>query len=67
MTSTDTQTDGLGFTYRQWENLWSSRSQNDGAQTAHCSKFDTEDYCEICDQTVDYSDGSKYGKCGCEA
>lgn len=41
--------------------------QNDGAQTAHTSKFDDESYCEICDQAVDYSDGSKYGKCGCEA
>lgn len=25
------------------------------------------DYCEGCDQTVDYSDGSKHGRCGCAA
>lgn len=23
-------------------------------------------YCESCDSTVDYSDGSKYGKCKCD-
>lgn len=26
---------------------------------------DDESYCEGCDQTVDYSDGSKHGRCGC--
>lgn len=24
-----------------------------------------DDYCEFCDQTVDYSDGSPHGTCGC--
>ena len=60
------QTDRMGYTERQWESLWSDRSQNDGCQTAHTSICDDEDYCENCDQTVDYSDGSKHGRCGCD-
>lgn len=62
------QTDRLGYTERDWENLWSSASQNDGAQTAHVSALDDESFCEICDQPVHYSGPSdRHGSCGCES
>ena len=64
---TTTHTDRLGYTEREWEKVWNAQSRDDGAQTAHCSRFDDEDYCEGCDSTVDYSDGSKYGRCNCDA
>jgi hypothetical protein len=60
------QTDGLGYTEREWENMWSERSQDDGCQTSHVSSLDDEGYCEGCDQAVDYSDGNKHGCCGCD-
>jgi len=54
------------MTERQWDRLWSEKSQDDGCQTAHVSKFDDESYCEACDSEVDYSDGSPHGKCKCD-
>lgn len=60
-------TDRLGYTEREWEQIWSSQSQDDGAQTAHVSSFDQEDYCEACDSEVVYSGPNDViGKCKCE-
>jgi hypothetical protein len=43
--------------------LWDSEKRD----SPYCTVADPneDDYCEGCDQTVDYSDGSKNGKCGC--
>jgi hypothetical protein len=63
-TTANTQTDRLGYTEREWESFWSSKNQNDGCQTAHMAKFDDENFCELCEQDVDYSNGYP-GVCGC--
>jgi hypothetical protein len=43
--------------------IWDSEKRNSPYSTV----TDNDDtYCEVCDKDVDYSDGSKYGKCGCE-
>jgi hypothetical protein len=58
--------DGLGFTDREWEKLWSEKSQNDGCQTAHTSVCDDESYCEGCDSEVVYAGpDDHHGTCGC--
>lgn len=43
---------------------WDSESRKSPYSTV-CDPNE-DDYCECCDQKVDYSDGSKYGRCGCE-
>lgn len=44
--------------------MWDSEKRNSPYSTVADVEDDT--YCEICDQDVDYSDGSTYGRCGCE-
>ena len=58
--------DRMGYTEREWEQIWSSQSQDDGAQTAHVSSFDDESYCEACDQEVRYPVEHPNGICGCD-
>lgn len=60
------QTDAQGYTEREWEKLFGDRNRDDGAQTAHSAAFDDESYCDECGSEVDYSDGSKHGRCNCE-
>jgi hypothetical protein len=43
---------------------WDSEKRNSPYSTV-CDPNE-DDYCEFCNQTVDYSDGSKHGHCGCE-
>lgn len=43
--------------------LWDSDDRSSPYSTV--ADPDEDDYCEACDSTVDYSDGSKYGRCGC--
>lgn len=45
---------------REWD--WESRK----SAYSTVADPDDDDYCEGCDSKVDYSDGSKYGKCKCE-
>jgi hypothetical protein len=45
--------------------MWDSEKRDSPYSTV-CDP-NADDYCESCDQTVDYSDGSKHGKCGCDA
>jgi hypothetical protein len=62
-----TAVDATGHTESQWENFWSSKSQNDGCQTAHVSAFDDESYCENCDSPVHYTGpNDAHGTCNCE-
>lgn len=42
---------------------WDSESRKSPYSTV-CDPY-AEDFCEDCEQVVDYSDGSKHGKCGC--
>ncbi len=46
------------------QTMWDSEKRSSPYSTV-CDPSD-ETYCESCDQTVDYSDGSKHGRCGCE-
>lgn len=43
---------------------WDSERRDSPYSTV--ADLSDEDYCEGCDQTVDYSDGSKHGRCGCD-
>ena len=45
--------------------LWDSESRRSPYSTVADPHED--DYCESCDSTVDYSDGSLYGRCRCES
>jgi hypothetical protein len=45
--------------------LWDSEKRNSPYSTV-ADVMGMEDYCEGCDSTVDYSNGSKHGTCGCE-
>lgn len=44
---------------------WDSESRQSPYSTV--ADPNEDDYCEGCDSTVDYSDGSKHGKCKCDA
>ena len=46
------------------QNEWDSESRSSGYSTV-CDPHD-EDYCEGCDQMVDYSGPDPHGVCGCE-
>ena len=43
---------------------WDSESRKSPYSTV--ADPNEDDYCEGCDSKVDYSDGSKYGKCKCQ-
>jgi hypothetical protein len=43
--------------------LWDSESRRSPYSTV--ADPNEDDYCEGCDSTVDYSDGSLYGRCRC--
>jgi hypothetical protein len=47
------------------QNMWDSESRFSPYSTV-ANPYEN-DYCEDCEQDVDYSDGSKHGKCGCDA
>ena len=47
------------------QTAWDSESRQSPFSTV--ADPNEDDYCEECDGTVDYSDGSKYGRCGCPA
>lgn len=43
---------------------WDSESRKSPYSTV--ADPNEDDYCEGCDSEVDYSDGSKHGKCKCD-
>jgi len=45
------------------ERLWDSEKRNSPYSTV--ADVQDESYCEGCDSEVDYSDGSKNGRCAC--
>lgn len=45
--------------------VWDSERRSSPYSTV--ADPNADDYCESCDSTVDYSDGSLYGRCGCES
>jgi hypothetical protein len=45
------------------ERFWDSESRRSPYSTVADPRED--DYCEGCDSTVDYSDGSEHGRCAC--
>ena len=46
------------------EKWWDSERRDSPFSTV--ADPNEDDYCEGCDSLVDYSDGSKYGRCKCE-
>jgi len=46
------------------QGAWDSESRKSPYSTV-CDPNE-DDFCEECQQDVDYSDGSEHGKCGCE-
>lgn len=46
--------------------LWNSE-RRDSPYSTVADPYADDDYCEGCDSTVDYSDGSKHGRCECDA
>lgn len=47
------------------EMLWDSERRDSPYSTV--ADPDGDDYCEMCDSTVDYSDGSPHGRCRCNS
>jgi hypothetical protein len=45
--------------------LWDSEKRDSPFSTV--ADPNADDYCEACDSTVDYSDGSPHGRCGCDS
>jgi hypothetical protein len=45
--------------------IWWDSERRDSPFSTVCDPHD-DGFCEHCDSPVDYSDGSKYGKCNCE-
>jgi hypothetical protein len=46
--------------------LWDSERRSSPYSTV-ADPYTDDDYCEACDSTVDYSDGSTHGRCRCES
>jgi hypothetical protein len=51
---------------REWDALFSEKSRNDGAQSAHTHHCEDLNYCEGCDSPVVYNGpDDHHGTCGC--